>query len=111
MGLFIGSASTNPVVVHFKGNFSADTAYLNINEYYRPKDGDKLNLGVHLYKSKADREAGYNPISAMSGVSNSYSLDCTVSALTENDLFVVSYSKLKDTLEDVYGEGNIYNDI
>lgn len=113
MGLFIGNKNSSPrrvIDVNIVGGFTTDDGYVNISEYYRRKDGNKLDIGIRMYKSKADRAAGKPPVQSTDFSSN-LSIDCTVEELEVSNLFNTAYSKLSTYLETVFGEGNIFDDV
>lgn len=113
MGLFIGKNDISPsqeVVLTIVGGFTTDEAYVNISEYYKRKNEDRINLSINLYKSKQDRIDGKRPI-ASSEMGGGFVIDCTVEELEADDIFTIAYAKLTTALEAIFGEGKIYDDI
>ena len=87
MGLKITS-----VEEHANGNSSV--TYLHVSEYYKPKDGDKVQVATRWYTSKARRDADVGNIS----VPKSMAGQTTVKL----DMTMADFSSLTNTAGDVY---------
>jgi len=112
MGLFIGNNTPESgITLNVNGGFTTNSGYCHITEYYKVKGRDNIKLALTLYRSRADREAGKDPINC-DEIVNNYTIACTTQELTTGDIFVVFYGKLKTQLETVDGwEGKIFDDI
>jgi len=105
------STTENGITLNVNGGFTTNSGYCHITEYYKIKDQNNIKLSLTLYKSKEDRELNFDSIKC-SEITNNYSIACTDEELTEDDIFVVFYGKLKTQLETIDGwSGKIFDDI
>ena len=93
MGLKITS-----IEEHNSGN--ATTTYLHISQYHKPKEGDKINVAIRCYTTKARRDANMDNQSVPKSMDCNIALDMTMAEFaTSGDTTSAVYALLKTYLE------------
>ena len=102
MGLIV-----NKAVTFATGRTLSTGWYINCKSPFRDGDtGDNTNMPIKIYKSKADKDAGKEPLQVHEiDLPQSYTADVTVSDINTNGWFTSYYAKLKTEL----GTGNNLN--